>query len=45
MLAALEDARVPIKQIRVNPKKAQPVGPALQVGKKAWGGGSFLSLW
>ena len=30
MLAALEAARVPIRQIRLNPGKAQPVTPALQ---------------
>jgi hypothetical protein len=32
MLAALEEAKVPIKVIRHNPAKMQPVGPALQVG-------------
>eukprot|EP00955_Chlamydomonas_euryale_P000588 6600-Chlamydomonas_euryale.AAC.1 len=30
MLSALADAKVPIKQIRINPKKATSVGPALQ---------------
>ncbi|KAG1664899.1 hypothetical protein FOA52_006245 [Chlamydomonas sp. UWO 241] len=30
MLEALADAKVPIKQIKVNPKKAASVGPALQ---------------
>ncbi|KAK9832102.1 hypothetical protein WJX81_007052 [Elliptochloris bilobata] len=30
MLAALAAARVPIRQIRLNPSKAQPVTPALQ---------------
>lgn len=30
MLAALAAAHVPIRQIRLNPGKAQPVTPALQ---------------
>ncbi len=30
MLAALAAARVPIRQIRLNPGRAQPVAPALQ---------------
>lgn len=30
MLGALEAAKIPIKQIKPNPSKQQPVGPALQ---------------
>lgn len=30
MLAALEAAQVPLKAIKQNPSKLQPVGPALQ---------------
>lgn len=30
MLAALEAARVPLKPLKINPGKTQPVGPALQ---------------
>jgi ATP-dependent RNA helicase DDX10/DBP4 len=32
MLAALEAAKVPVKLLKHNPAKMQPVGPALQVG-------------
>lgn len=32
MLGLLEGAKVPVQQIKINPKKAQPVGPAVQVG-------------
>jgi len=31
MVAALEEAKVPIKLLKHNPAKLQPVGPALQV--------------
>ncbi|KAF5838490.1 P-loop containing nucleoside triphosphate hydrolase protein, partial [Dunaliella salina] len=30
MLAQLEEAKVPIRQIKINPAKQQPIGPALQ---------------
>jgi len=30
MLALLEERKIPIKPLKINPNKTQPVGPALQ---------------
>jgi hypothetical protein len=38
MLAALEEAKVPVKLTKHNPAKLQPIGPAMQVGVFGWWG-------